>query len=88
MSRTSLSYYYRLVYAAILFDSGRTIRDVAFVLNRDRSTVAMYLKKFDKEISYNESFRWLATGVDAMIRERPDMTLRLGEDGVMLNYVK
>jgi len=88
MSRTPLSCYYRLIYAARLFEQGESTEVIAHLLNRDRSTVCMYMQKFDKEISCNESFRWLATGVEQMIRERPDMELRLGEDGVVLNYVK
>lgn len=90
MSRTPLSFHLRLIQAAILSNHGFSNADIARILKRDRSTVTYYLIRFDEEIQNLEWFRWMATGVEYVLRERTDMAEYILGQEVMwvLNKVK
>lgn len=50
----------RMIVAYHLRKQGWIISDIGFILNRDRTTISYYLKKYDDEYRFNEDFRNLA----------------------------
>lgn len=52
--------YPRMIVAYHLRMMGWRLYDIAFILNRDRTTISYYLKKYDDEYRFNEDFRNLA----------------------------
>lgn len=52
--------YPRMIVAYHLRTQGWVYEDIAYMLNRDHSTVIYYLKKYDDEYRYNAEFRNLA----------------------------
>ena len=52
--------YPRMIIAYHLRTMGWTIYNIAYMLNRDHSTIMYYLKKYDDEYRFNEDFRNLA----------------------------
>lgn len=50
----------RMIVAYHLRTQAWIISDIGFILNRDRTTISYYLKKYDDEYRFNEDFRNLA----------------------------
>jgi hypothetical protein len=50
----------RMIVAHHLRMQGWKISDIGFILNRDRTTISYYLKKYDDDYRFNEDFRNLA----------------------------
>ena len=55
--RTQKLFYARMVVAYHLRMQGWIYEDIAYILNRNHSTIVYYIKKYNDEYQYNEEFR-------------------------------
>lgn len=70
-SRNRESFYARMLFAKLCYDSGMKIPAIADIVKRNRSTVHYYVEeKYDDDLRYNKDFRELVNKVEEKLSKK------------------